>query len=161
MTMKYRKVAVGGTFDMLHKGHICLIKKALELGDSVAIGLTTDEILKANPKSHFVAKFNERREELLEFLESLGALDRVQIVPLDDPYGIVVTDSEVDVLVVSYETVGRGEEINKIRHKKGFKPVKLIVIDAVLADDGLPISTTRIRRGEIDCEGDLLYGRKR
>ena len=161
MSRKYRKVAVGGTFDLLHKGHICLIKKALEVGDYTIIGLTTDEILRANPKKHFVAKFEERREKLLRFLEHLGVINRVQIIPLDDPYGIVITDSEVDALVVSYETAGRGEEINGIRRQRKFEPVNLIVIDAILADDGLPISTTRIRRGEIDREGQILSGMNR
>jgi len=162
MVGRYRKAAVGGTFDQLHKGHVRLIGKALEVGDSVVIGLTTDEMLKADPKSHFVARFDERRRELLSFLASIGALGRVKMVPLNDPYGPAVDDEEVDALVVSHETYGRGEEINEIRRKKGFKPLKLIVIDDVLAEDGLPISTTRIRRGEIDREGRLLpSGRRR
>ena len=94
-------------------------------------------------------------------MEHLGVINRVQIIPLDDPYGIVITDSEVDALVVSYETAGRGEEINGIRRQRKFEPVNLIVIDAILADDGLPISTTRIRRGEVDREGHLLSGMNR
>lgn len=161
MARKYRKVAVGGTFDLLHKGHIRLLKKALEVGDSVIIGLTSDKMLRAHPKSHEVATFDERQRELLRFLTDDGALDRVQIVPLNDPYGPVIQDEEVDALVASYETFGRGEEINDFRQKRGFRPLKLIIIDAVLAEDGSPISTTRIRRGEIDRKGRVLSPKKR
>jgi pantetheine-phosphate adenylyltransferase len=156
MVRKYLKVAVGGTFDLLHKGHICLIKKALELGDSVAIGLTTEELLKVNPKNHFTENFDARRTELIRFVTSLGALNRVQIVPLRDSYGPTITDRELEALVVSYETINNVGEINKIRHKKGFKPLEIVVLDAVFAEDGLPISTTRIRRGEIDRAGRLM-----
>jgi len=156
MAKKYRKVAVGGTFDLLHKGHLYLIRKALEVGDSVIIGLTSDEMLRAYPKNHPVAPFEERKKILLNLLDNIGVLERVQIVPLNDPYGPTVTDGEIYALVASYETFSRGDEINAIRRKKGFKPLNLIVIDTVLAEDGLPISTTRIRRGEIDEEGHVL-----
>ena len=153
MVKKYRKVAVGGTFDLLHKGHICLIKRALELGDSVIIGLTSDKMLKAHPKNHPVAPFKERKKVLLNLLNSLNVLERVHIVPLTDPYGPTVADEEVEALIASYETFERGNEINEIRCKRGFKPLKIISIAAILAEDGVPISTTRIRRGDIDSEG--------
>lgn len=157
MDKEYKKVAIGGTFDQLHKGHIYLIKKALELGSFIIIGLTTDEFLKANPKNHFVEKFSKRRSDILKFLATLRVDERVKIVPLNDLYGPTINDEEVDALVASFETFGRAEEINEIRRKKGFKPLKLIIIDAVLADDSLPISTTRIRNGVIDREGRLIY----
>ncbi|MFH0749193.1 MAG: pantetheine-phosphate adenylyltransferase [Candidatus Bathyarchaeota archaeon] len=159
MDRKFHKVAVGGTFDLLHRGHICLLRTALKLGDIVAIGLTTDEILQAHPKNHFVANFSNRRRELDKFLKKSGVINRIQIIPLTHPYGTVVTDNEIEALIVSYETVKRSEEINEIRLKKGFKPVKLIVMDAILADDGLPISSTRIRRGDIDRNGHVLSGK--
>ena len=60
---KFKKVAVGGTFDQLHKGHKNLIEKALELGDRLVLGLTTDKMAKNKLKLHEVAQFEERREE--------------------------------------------------------------------------------------------------
>jgi pantetheine-phosphate adenylyltransferase len=36
------------------------------------------------------------------------------------------------------------------------KPLDIITIDMVLADDGKPISSTRIREGEIDVAGTVL-----
>ncbi|CAM2800702.1 glycerol-3-phosphate cytidylyltransferase [Fructilactobacillus fructivorans] len=37
------KVITYGTFDLLHKGHVRLLKRARELGDSLTVGLSTDE----------------------------------------------------------------------------------------------------------------------
>ncbi|MFH0897340.1 MAG: phosphopantetheine adenylyltransferase [Candidatus Bathyarchaeota archaeon] len=156
MARKYRKVGVSGTFDYLHKGHACLIEKAFKVGDSVEIGLTTDEMLKTNPKDHEVSKFNDRRGELFKFLADLGVLERVKIVPLYDLFGPAISDGELDALVVSDETANTGAEINEIRNKKGLKPLKIVVVDLVLADDGFPVSSSRIRRGEIDREGHLF-----
>ncbi|MGZ7050297.1 MAG: adenylyltransferase/cytidyltransferase family protein, partial [Methanobacterium sp.] len=41
--MKFKNVAVGGTFDHFHKGHEKLINKAFEIGHNVLIGVTSDK----------------------------------------------------------------------------------------------------------------------
>jgi len=156
MVTKYQTVAVGGTFDMLHKGHIKLIKKALAIGSTLIIGLTTDEMLQTFKKTHSIAKFDERKASLLNLFRCIKALHRVQIVPLNDPHGIDILRKDVEALLVSEETVQRGEEINTIRKTLNLQPLKLVVLHTVLADDGYPISSTRIRLGEIDRNGHLL-----
>jgi len=57
---------------------------------------------------------------------------------------------------VSQETEYMAQEINKKREKIGLEPLRIIVIDMVPAENCIPISTTRIRRGEINREGKLL-----
>ena len=44
---------------------------------------------------------------------------------------------------------------NAQREAKGFPPLEVVTIDYVMAEDGRPISSTRIREGEIDSEGRL------
>ena len=61
----------------------------------------------------------------------------------------------MEALVASPETASRLELANRLRAEKGFPPLALVTIDWVSAEDGKPISSTRIRKGEIDAEGRL------
>ncbi|MFH1774757.1 MAG: phosphopantetheine adenylyltransferase [Methanobacteriota archaeon] len=144
--MKFKKVAVGGTFDSLHKGHRALIEKAFEVGEHVIIGLTSDEMLQKEAEL-----FSKRKRALQNFLKL-----NYEIVKLNDAYGPAISDSKIDAIVVSEETEARAAEINEIRKKRGLPALEIIVIPFVLAEDGKPISTTRIRAGEIDEEGRVL-----
>ena len=157
---KFKRVVIGGTFYKLHKGHRALIKKALEVGELILIGLTTDKMAKKTIKGHSVGGFEERKRGLEKFLREMKALDRAQIFPINDPYGPTLVDREIDAIVVSPETVKRAREINSLRQKNGLKPLKIVVIKMVLAEDNLPISTKRILSGEITEEGEKIQGYK-
>jgi pantetheine-phosphate adenylyltransferase len=62
----------------------------------------------------------------------------------------------VNALVASSETADKINGLNKIRREKGLTPIELIVVDMVRAEDGEPISSSRIRAGEINSSGKLL-----
>ncbi|MDH5770363.1 MAG: phosphopantetheine adenylyltransferase [Candidatus Bathyarchaeota archaeon] len=157
---EFKRVVIGGTFYKLHKGHRALIKKALEVGELIFIGLTTDEMAKKMIKGHSVGDFEERKRGLEIFLREMKALDRAQIFPINDPYGPTLVIEDLDAIVVSPETVKRAKEINLLRRKNGLKPLKIVVIRMVLAEDNLPISTARILSGEITEEGEKIQGQK-
>jgi len=153
---KFEIVAVGGTFDEFHKGHRALLKKAFEVGNRVLIGLCSDHFVKKLSKPHNIVPYEKRLEELKRFLRKRGVLERAEIFPLDDPYGVTVSRNRIDAIVVSKETEPRAHEINEKRKSKGMPPLKIAVIDMILAEDYFPISSTRIWLGEIDREGHLL-----
>jgi len=157
MDKKFKVVAVGGTFDEFHRGHKVLLFRAFEIGEKVLIGLCTDEFVRKMGKPHNVASYGQRLEELKKFLGEHGALDRAEIVPLDNAYGVTLGPGCVDAIVVSKETELRSYAINEKRRASGLKPLHVEVIDMVPADDTVPISSTRIRRMEIDREGHLLF----
>ena len=60
-----KKIITYGTFDLLHYGHINLLKRAKELGDYLVVGLSTDEFneKEKNKKTYFSY---EKRKKLLE-----------------------------------------------------------------------------------------------
>jgi len=153
---RFRVVGVGGTFDEFHKGHRSLLEKAFEIGDLVWIGLSTDEFARKLQKEHEIAPYESRMRELKCFLKERGFSSRAKITPLEDPYGPAVTSRDIQAIVVSRETEPGARKINLLREKNGLPPLEVIVIDMVPAENHIPISTTRIRRGEIDREGHLL-----
>lgn len=152
----FKIVAVGGTFDEFHKGHRVLLEKAFEVGEKVLIGLCSDDFVQKMKKPHDIAPFAVRLEELRGFLIKHGWLERAEIVPLYNTYGPAATSKRIEVLVVSRETECVASEINMKRRAIGLTPLKVVAIDMVLAENCNPISTTRIRRLEIDREGHVL-----
>ena len=146
-------VAIGGTFDEIHYGHLMLILMALRLGRKVLIGVTTDDLVKKLDKRHEVRSYAERVERLKRELKKRGWIGRCEIIPLNDPYGPVVEDPSIEALVTSPFTYFRGVEINRLRAKRGLKPLRLVVCPLVMAEDGKPLSSTRIARGEISSDG--------
>ncbi len=151
-----KKVAVGGTFDELHRGHKVLLMKAFESGEHVLIGLCSDEFVKKLNKPHITASYEERLRELKRFLNKFGVSERAEIIPLNEPYGPSATDGTIDGLVVSQETEAMANKINEKRLESGFRPLKIVTVNMVPSDNCGPISTTRIRKGEMDREGRLL-----
>jgi len=151
-----RKVAVGGTFDELHRGHRVLLMKAFEIGDHVVIGLCSDQFVKKLAKPHLTASYGERLEELNRFLSNLGVSERSEVIPLNEPYGPTSTDETIEGLVVSQETESTAIKINEQRRKSGLPLLKIVTLNMVPSENCKPISTTRIRRGEMDREGHLL-----
>ncbi len=152
---KFRKVAVGGTFDELHRGHRVLLLKAFEIGERVLIGLCSDEFVKKLGKPHVTASYGERLTELAILLENLGVAAKAEIIPLNNPFGPTITDQCIEAIVVSDETKPTASQINERRSKRGLSPLAIITISMVPSEDCAPISTTRIRNGEIDREGRL------
>jgi cytidyltransferase-like protein len=154
--LNFKVAAVGGTFDLLHKGHRQLLETAFKVGDRVVIGLTEDSFVKRLHKPHKVEDYAIRESELRKFLNDRSLLSKAEIVPLRDRYGPSVNDGEIEALIVSRRSELYSNQINKIRRSKGLQPLEIVSIDMVLAQDRVPISTTRIRRGRIDREGTLL-----
>lgn len=148
---KYKKVAVGGTFDKFHKGHKKLLETAFNLGEKVEIGVTSDAFggLKGT-----IDPCQKRMSNLKSFISNQST--EFNLMRLEDPYGTTIIEDDFEAIVVSEETEPTAIEINKIRKNKSMNPLDIIVVSFVLADDGTPISSTRIRNGEIDKKGQLL-----
>ncbi len=149
------KVAVGGTFEGLHVGHMKLLLKALELGDEIIIGVTSDEFVRKMGKK-VESSYVERATRIKEVLDEYGLKDkRFYIAMLEDPFGPVLKE-EIDFIVVSPETFGNALKANELRKKLGFKPMSIYVINLVKGEDGRKVSSTDMRKGKITYEGKAV-----
>jgi len=156
LKLKFKTTALGGTFDYIHKGHKALLSKAFTSAENVLIGVSTDEFASRLGKTpdH---NFKNRVECLLKYLENAFPERDYQIVPLNDYFGIEIYADYVEAIVTSNEMLSRVTEFNKKRTNLGFKPLKVIVVETILSEDGSSLSSTRIRNGEIDKEGRVIH----
>jgi inosine/xanthosine triphosphatase len=145
----HEKVILGGTFETLHEGHRRLLRLALSSGRRIYIGLTSDRFV-AKHKKYRCLPFSSRLRKLKKFLGK--ELGRVEIFKLEDAYGPAV-DGDFDAIVVSDETKGRAEEINRIRRSRGLKPLDIITLPIINAEDFKKLSCERIKAGEVDKSG--------
>jgi glycerol-3-phosphate cytidylyltransferase len=67
-----RKVLTYGTYDLLHWGHINLLKRARELGDHLTVGLSTDQFNEIKNKSSYYCYENRKL-----ILESIRFVDEI------------------------------------------------------------------------------------
>ena len=147
------KVCLGGTFDIIHKGHEVLLNKALDAGDSIIIGLTTDARAKKGRENEDINSYSQREISLYNWLKSKNAEKRVSIVPLDDDWGPGALEEDINLIIVSEETKSVAKKLNTHRIEAGMPQLKIIVVPMLNARDGSRISSSRIRRKEIDSAG--------
>ena len=149
-----RLAVLGGTFDRFHLGHEALLRAAFRSANSVAIGLTSARFLRAYPKpfSDRIEPYAVRLATVRRWLRREYPRRSWRIVPLHDVFGGSL-DPRVDVLVVSEESRARGHAVNRERRRMKLPGLHIVTVRVLRAEDGLPVSSRRIRAGEIDRTG--------
>ncbi len=140
---------IGGTFDRFHLGHSALIRKGLSKCDKLEIWITSD--LAAKRKDPKVNDWEIRSKELLGHLGDNSF--RVSTHVLEDNYGPSVTHQDATAIFCTKETIQNCHQINKQRSEKGLASLDIYTVEKVSAWDGGQISSSRIRSGEIDRNG--------
>jgi len=143
----FKLIGLGGTFDHLHDGHRLLLKTAAKLGEHVAIALATEELLKNKKYHDKLESYATRENNLRKFLEKElnVSQDSYIIIPLNDPFGIAVTEPKLEAHISSLETHQVSLKINEERIKKGLPPMILIIIPIINDSEGKKLSSTDIR----------------
>lgn len=142
---RFEVAGLGGTFDHLHEGHRLLLKVALKVASRVIIGLATDALSQSKAHAEYLQSFEDRMQNILDFVGTLTDPDRVSFVQLEDTYGPATTSEEIEVLIISAETLPNAEKINQIREAQGLTPLILVVIPILKDINGEKLSSTSER----------------
>jgi glycerol-3-phosphate cytidylyltransferase len=104
------KVITFGTFDLLHIGHINILKNAKSLGDELIVGVSTDKfsIEKKNRKPIY----NENNRK--QILESLKFVDKVFFEESFEKKREYIKKYKADIFVMGNDWEGRFDEFNDI-----------------------------------------------
>lgn len=97
-----KRILTYGTFDLLHYGHINLVRRAKDLGDYLIVGLSTDEFNALKGKESYF-KFEERKM----LLESIRYVD---LVISENTWEQKIEDIikyEIDVFVMGNDWEGK------------------------------------------------------
>ena len=122
----YPVVALGGTFDHLHAGHKILLSMAAWIADEKVIVRVTgpfsarheetqlsrcadDALLTKKENRDKLESLPERIQGVRRFMELFKPSLFYDIVPINDVYGPIATDSNIQALVVSKETTSGGK----------------------------------------------------
>lgn len=147
---QFDHVVLGGTFDHFHKGHEALLTKAFEVGKKVTIGIATEEIYKNKFLSETVQSFEMRKRSVEKYVKNGN------FISFSEFTGGTDNMRNINAIVVSRETFPNAMRINELRIKNKLQPLMIVIIEDVLAEDGMIISSERIRSGEIDREGKVF-----
>ncbi len=98
-----KKIITYGTFDLLHYGHINLLRRARALGDHLTVALSTDRF--NMEEKHKTSYFNyEQRKQLLEAIRYVD-----EVIP-EDNWDQKITDIQkygIDTFVIGDDWEGK------------------------------------------------------
>ena len=146
--------AMGGTFDIIHDGHMALLNKSFSISSKVIIGLSSDQLATKRGKN-LVHDYSKRLSSLKDVIEKNFPNSPYEISKLENDFGPAIIEGSVKALVASEETGGKGVELNELRGERNLPPVEIVIVPMILAKDGKAISSTRIKNSEIDSSGNL------
>ena len=103
------KVITYGTYDLLHQGHINLLRRAKELGDYLIVGVTSDSFDRGRGKLNV-------RNNVLERVEAVKATGYADEVIIEDYLGQKIDDIQkydIDIFAIGSDWVGKFDYLNE------------------------------------------------
>lgn len=155
-----RKVITYGTYDLLHQGHLNLLRRAKELGDYLIVGVTSDSFDRGRGKLNV-------RNNVLERVEAVKATGYADEVIIEDYIGQKIDDIQkynVDIFAIGSDWEGKFDYLNEFT-----KVVYLPRTEGISSTMLRAETTTDVRIGIIGCgrvarrfpaEADVVNGLK-
>ncbi|MBR1687170.1 MAG: Gfo/Idh/MocA family oxidoreductase [Prevotella sp.] len=104
-----KKVITYGTYDLLHQGHINLLRRAKELGDYLIVGVTSDSFDRGRGKLNV-------RNNVLERVEAVKATGYADEIIIEDYLGQKIDDIQkydVDIFAIGSDWMGKFDYLNE------------------------------------------------
>ena len=136
------KVITYGTYDLLHQGHLNLLRRAKELGDYLIVGVTSDSFDRGRGKLNV-------RNNVLERVEAVKATGYADEVIIEDYLGQKIDDIQkydVDIFAIGSDWVGKFDYLNEY-----CKVVYLPRTEGISSTMLRAESQTRYRIGIVGC----------
>lgn len=106
---KIKKVITYGTYDLLHQGHINLLRRAKELGDYLIVGVTSDSFDRGRGKLNV-------RNNVLERVEAVKATGYADKVIIEEYMGQKIDDIQrynVEIFAIGSDWEGQFDYLNE------------------------------------------------
>ena len=104
-----KTVITYGTYDLLHIGHINLLRRARELGDRLVVGISSDEFNKVKGEQS-IFSFSERKQ----ILEALRYVDEVFAENNWEQKRDDINQYNADIFVMGSDWVGKFDDLSDI-----------------------------------------------
>ncbi|MBO7193921.1 MAG: Gfo/Idh/MocA family oxidoreductase [Bacteroidaceae bacterium] len=104
-----KKVITYGTYDLLHQGHINLLRRAKELGDYLIVGVTNDNFDRERGKLNVC-------NNVLERVEAVKATSLADQIIIEDYFGQKIDDIQkydVDIFAIGSDWQGKFDYLNE------------------------------------------------
>ena len=103
---KFKTVLTYGTFDLLHYGHLEILRRASLLGNKLIVGVSTDKFNEIKGKT-CVFPYQKRKE----LLESLDYVDKVIPENNWDQKVTDIQDNNINIFVMGDDWEGKFDEL--------------------------------------------------
>ena len=137
-----KKVITYGTYDLLHQGHINLLRRAKELGDYLIVGVTSDSFDRGRGKLNV-------RNNVLERVEAVKKTGFADEIIIEDYLGQKIDDIQkydVDIFAIGSDWEGKFDYLNEY-----CKVVYLPRTEGISSTMLRTESTTNVKIGIIGC----------
>lgn len=104
-----KKVITYGTYDLLHFGHIRLLKRAKALGDYLIVGVTSDDFDKSRGKINVQQSLMER----IAAVKATGIADEIIVEEYEGQKIDDIRKHNVDIFTVGSDWIGKFDYLNE------------------------------------------------
>ena len=137
-----KKVITYGTYDLLHQGHINLLRRAKELGDYLIVGVTSDSFDRGRGKLNV-------RNNVLERVEAVRATGFADQIIIEDYIGQKIDDInryDIDIFAIGDDWFGKFDYLKEYANVVYLPRTKGISSTKLRAQ-----TTIEVRLGIIGC----------